>query len=404
MPRINRDVNLNDTLKSSEQIAAKMVRLQPAEYFSKIYYMQQTLDTIKTLKKELADAQKFLNLPELEKRRQDLAEEMNQPGFWDNSQKAQKISREHGLLENTIAEWEKFEEDVKYVEELSSVINEVKDEEEFQELKEKTSELQKTFEKLEVQIYLNGKYDTLPVLLSIHAGAGGTDAQDWAEMLLRMYTRYAEAKGWKTELLERSDGEEAGLKSATIRIEGDFTYGFLKEEAGAHRLVRLSPFNIKHTRETSFCLVEVMPEIEEGEIKIKDDDLKVDVFKAGGHGGQSVNTTDSAVRITHLPTGIVVQCQNERSQLQNKQQALTTLTSKLVALKEQHHLEELGEIKGEHVDGSWGNQIRSYVMHPYQMVKDHRTKHETKQVETVLSGDLNEIDLFIERSLKSHKA
>ncbi len=365
--------------------------------------MQQTLDTIKTLKKELEDAQKFLDLPELEKRRDKLAEEMSQPGFWDDQKHAQKISREHGLLENTLEDWGKFAEDVKYVEELSGVINEVKDEEEFQELKDKTAELQKTFEKLEIQLYLNGKYDQLPVLLSIHSGAGGTDAQDWAEMLLRMYTRYAESKKWKIELIDRSDGEEAGIKSATLRIEGDFTYGFLKEEAGAHRLVRLSPFNIKHTRETSFCLVEVMPEIEEGEIQIKDEELKVDVYRASGHGGQSVNTTDSAVRITHIPTGIVAQCQNERSQLQNKQQALKALTSKLVALKEQHHLDELSEIKGEHVDGSWGNQIRSYVMHPYQMVKDHRTDHETNQVEKVLDGDVNEMDLFIERSLKSHK-
>ncbi|MBT5016843.1 peptide chain release factor 2 [Candidatus Peregrinibacteria bacterium] len=365
--------------------------------------MQQTLDTIETLKKELEDAKKFLNLSEMATRRDGLAEQMNQPGFWDDQAHAQKISREHGLLENTITSWEEFEENVKYVDELSGVINEVKDEEEFNELKEKTTELQQTFEKLEIQLYLNGKYDQLPVLLSVHAGAGGTDAQDWGEMVLRMYTRYAESKGWKTELLERSDGEEAGLKSATIRIEGDFTYGFLKEEAGAHRLVRLSPFNIKHTRETSFCLVEVMPEIEAGEVEIKDEDLKVDVYRASGHGGQSVNTTDSAVRIKHLPTGIVVQCQNERSQLQNKQQAMKALASKLVSLKEQHHLEELGEIKGEHVEGSWGNQIRSYVMHPYQMVKDHRTKHESKQIEAVLDGDTNEIDLFIERSLKSHK-
>lgn len=365
--------------------------------------MQQTLDTIAALKKELEDALNFLNLEELKKQRDDLAEAMIQPGFWDDQNHAQKVSREHGHLENTISAWDKFAEDLKYVDELSGVINELADEEEARELKAKTAELAQTFEKLEIQLYLSGKYDTLPAFISVHAGAGGTDAQDWAEMLFRMYTRYVEAKGWKTELIDRSDGDEAGLKSATLRVEGEFTYGFLKEEAGAHRLVRLSPFNVKHTRETSFCLVEVVPEIEEGEIRINDDDLRIDVFRSGGHGGQSVNTTDSAVRITHLPTGIVVQCQNERSQLQNKQQAMKTLTAKLAALKEQHHLKELGDIKGEHIDGSWGNQIRSYVMHPYQMVKDHRTDYETNQIEKVLSGDTNELDLFIEHSLKSHK-
>lgn len=365
--------------------------------------MQQTLDTISALKKELKDALSFLNLPALKKQRDDLAETMNRPGFWDDNNHAQKISREHGRLENIIFAWDKFTEDLKYIDELSGVINELTDEEEVRELKTKTAELTQIFEKLEIQLYLSGKYDTLPVFISIHAGAGGTDAQDWAEMLLRMYTRYAEGKGWKIELIERSDGDEAGIKSATLRIEGEFTYGFLKEEAGAHRLVRLSPFNVKHTRETSFCLVEIMPEIEEGEIKIKEDDLKMDVFRASGHGGQSVNTTDSAVRIIHLPTGIVVQCQNERSQLQNKQQAMKTLTAKLAALQEQHHLKELSDIKGEHVDGSWGNQIRSYVLHPYQMVKDHRTDYETSQIEKVLNGDVNELDLFIEHSLKSHK-
>ncbi len=365
--------------------------------------MEHLIETIRRLEKELEDAQKFLKFPELKKQVTILEEEMQKPGFWDDQKHAQKTSQKHGHLEQTIAAWEKFGEDLKYADELTGVINEVNDDEEYKELETRVEELEKQYEKLEIQLYLNGKYDQQPALLSIHAGAGGTDAQDWAEMLLRMYTRYAEGKKWKVELLEKSDGEEAGIKSATLRLEGEFTYGFLKEEAGTHRLVRLSPFNIKHTRETSFCKVEVSPEIDEGELEIKEEDLKIDVYRSSGKGGQSVNTTDSAVRMTHIPTGIVVQCQNERSQLQNKQQAMKALTSKLVALKEQHHLDALSEIKGEHVKGSWGNQIRSYVLHPYQMVKDHRTDHESKQVETVLDGDVNELDLFVERSLKSHK-
>ena len=264
--------------------------------------------------------------------------------------------------------------------------------------------MEKTYQDLEIQLYLSGKYDASPAMLSLHASAGGTDAQDWAEMLLRMYTRYAEGKGWKISLVEKSDGEEAGIKSATLRVEGDFTYGLLKEEAGMHRLVRLSPFNVKHTRETSFCRVEVVPEIEANELQIKDEDLKIDVFRAGGHGGQGVNTTDSAVRITHLPTGIVVQCQNERSQLQNKELAMKSLTSKLVVIQEKNRLKELKDIKGEHVEGAWGTQIRSYVLHPYQMVKDHRTKKETSQVDAVLAGDPEALDGFIEESLKSEQA
>lgn len=375
---------------------------QPVISFKLESVMEHLTETIRKLEKELADAQKFLNLPDLEKNKADLEEQMQKPGFWDNQKAAQKISQEHGQIENTLTAWAKFEEDLKYADELTQVISEVSDDEEYKELEQKVAELEKSYEHLEIQLYLSGKYDKLPILLSIHAGAGGTDAQDWAEMILRMYTRYAEAKGWKIEFLDRSDGDEAGIKSATLRVEGEFTYGFLKEEAGTHRLVRLSPFNSKHTRETSFCKVEVSPEIEAGDTEIKEEELKVDVYRASGHGGQSVNTTDSAVRMTHLPTGIVVQCQNERSQLQNKQQCLKTLTSKLIALQEQHHLDALNEIRGEHVEGSWGNQIRSYVMHPYQMVKDHRTDHETSQVETVLNGEPNEIDIFIERSLKSH--
>jgi len=363
--------------------------------------MQDAKDQIEKLEKEVADAMSFLNIPGLKEEKVGLEEQMQAPGFWDDSTKAQKVAKHHGKLEQTINDWEGFKGELYYAQELIEVLSEVEDEETFNDLKAKVAELEKKYEGLEVLLYLNGQYDGLPAIMNIHAGAGGTDAQDWGEMVLRMYMRYAEEKEWKVTLLERSDGESAGIKSASIRIEGNHTYGLLKEESGVHRLVRLSPFNSGNTRETSFARVEVIPEIENHELELDEKDLRIDVFRSSGKGGQSVNTTDSAVRITHIPTGIVVQCQNERSQLQNKQNAMKTLISKLVALKEKLQLAELGEIKGSHVENAWGNQIRSYVLHPYQMVKDHRTNHETSQVDAVLGGDVNEIDLFIEKSLKS---
>ena len=366
--------------------------------------MQQVKEQLETLCKEVEDALAFLKLPEKKIRLAELEVLMNDPEFWNDSQNAQKLSKEHGFLKQSTEAWTKLHDDIQYDLDLIKVVNEITDEDEVKEIRESASKLQKRFDELEVELYLSGKYDHAPALLSIHAGAGGTDAQDFGEMLLRMYTRYAEAKGWTIELKDRSDGEEAGIKSATLRIEALNAYGLLKEEAGVHRLVRLSPFNSGNTRETSFVKVEVTPEIElNDDVKIDEKDLRIDVFRAGGHGGQSVNTTDSAVRITHLPTGIVVQCQNERSQLQNKQFAMANLISKLIALQEKHHLEELGQIKGEHVETAWGNQIRSYVLHPYRMVKDHRTDHETGQVDKVLEGDPDELDLFIEKSLKARE-
>lgn len=366
-------------------------------------FMHDLKEKLLVLQKEVKDATNFLKLEDMETRVEDLENQMNQPGFWDNQSAAQKVAKEHGFTKQKVEEWNALKSEVQYALELIGVLNEVEDDKEVKELSAKVNDMEHRFEKLETQLYLGGKYDALPALLSVHAGAGGTDAQDWAEMILRMYTRYAEAKGWKTTLLDRSDGETAGIKSATLRVEGDYTYGFLKEEAGVHRLVRLSPFNAKNTRETSFCMVDVIPEIDNTEVKIDDEDLRVDVFRASGHGGQGVNTTDSAVRITHLPTGIVVQCQNERSQLQNKQQAMNALISKLITVQEKLQLKELKDIRGDCVQNAWGSQIRSYVLHPYQMVKDHRTSYETSQVEKVLEGDPNELDLFIEKSLKAEK-
>jgi len=255
-------------------------------------------------------------------------------------------------------------------------------------------------QKLKTSLFLSGKYDSSDAIVSIYAGAGGKDAQDFAEMLLRMITRFCESQDWSVEVLDRSDSEDVGIKAATLEIHGYMAYGLLKSEHGVHRLVRLSPFNAGNTRETSFAKIDVVPLIEEDlSVEIPAEDLRVDVFRAGGKGGQGVNTTDSAVRITHLPTGIVVQCQNQRSQLQNKSTAMQILTSKLMKLKEQQQVDQVKDLKGPKQEAAWGNQIRSYVLHPYQMVKDHRTEVETSQTDKVLDGDLMP---FIEGYLRLH--
>ncbi len=252
---------------------------------------------------------------------------------------------------------------------------------------------------LEFNLLFAGEYDRNNAILSIHAGAGGTESQDWAQMLMRMFLRYADSKGYSTEVLEEMPGDEAGIKSATIRMAGTYAYGRLKAERGVHRLVRLSPFDANHRRHTSFALVEVMPEIEEAvDVDIRPEDVRVDIYHASGHGGQNVQKVSTAVRLTHIPTGIVVTCQNERSQLQNKENAFKVLRSRLVEMEIEKKEQEKARIKGQHVEAGWGNQIRSYVLHPYQMVKDHRTEYETSRTDLVLDGDL---DAFIEAYLKS---
>lgn len=268
-----------------------------------------------------------------------------------------------------------------------------------QEIEKEFPDIEAKLAALEFNLLFAGEYDHNAAILSIHSGAGGTESQDWASMLMRMYLRYGDAQGYKTEILEEMPGDEAGIKSATIQFSGEYAYGRLKAERGVHRLVRLSPFDANHRRHTSFALVEVMPEIDDAvPVEIKPDDVKIDIYHASGHGGQNVQKVATAVRLTHIPTGIVVTCQNERSQLQNKENAFKVLRSRLVELEIERKEQERARLKGKHVEAGWGNQIRSYVLHPYQMVKDHRTEHETSRTDLVLDGDFG---AFIEAYLKA---
>jgi peptide chain release factor 2 len=359
--------------------------------------MQEIKEQLALLQSETEKSIKTLNLPSKKEELTQIETKMTEEGFWDDASRAQQISQEAGHLRNTIEAWEKLAQDIQDLQELTEMIDPATDAESFHQLQEDVALAESQHSTLNVELYLSGPYDKKSAIISFHAGTGGTDAQDFAEMLERMYLRFCEKRGWKTQQLDHSPGDEAGIKSASYQVTGSFAYGYLKHENGVHRLVRISPFNSGGTRETSFALVEVTPEIDEKEIEIAEDELKWDVFRAGGAGGQSVNTADSAVRLTHIPSNIVITCQNERSQLQNKQQALKMLKAKLVALQEKHHLQTINEIRGEHTQHSWGNQIRSYVLHPYQMVKDHRTNYETNKTDEVLDGALDE---FIEASLR----
>lgn len=320
------------------------------------------------------------------------------PEFWSNVNLAKEIGQELKHLQVVVSDWEAAKRDCDELLELLPTMNPEEDVSSATEFRGMVNELAKRFEKLNRESFFAGKYDKNGVILMVHAGTGGKDAQDWAEMLLRMYMRYAELRGYKTEILDESYGEEVGLKSATVLISGLYAYGYLKGEKGVHRLVRMSPFNAKNSRETSFALIEVMPEVPDSpEVEIKPEDLQLDAFRSGGKGGQNVNKVSSAVRLTHLPTGIVVACQSERSQIQNRERAMKVLQSKLAQLHEDKRLEEMKELKGKRVEMSWGNQIRSYVLHPYTMVKDHRTDYETSQVAKVLDGEL---DGFIQAEIE----
>lgn len=349
------------------------------------------------LSREVAAAINRLRLSQLQDRLVELQAQSQKPGFWDDSARAQDVMKQIAALEERIKPWQDLN---KAVADLTELLK-LNDKGLAGELEQQLEQASAKFNDLKEELKFNGPYDDHGAILSIYAGAGGTDAQDWTQILFRMYGRYFENNRWKTKVVDESPGEEAGLKSVTVEVDGPFVYGKLKGEHGVHRLVRLSPFNADHLRQTSFAKVEVVPEISRpDELEIDEKDLKIDVFRSGGHGGQSVNTTDSAVRVTHLPTGINVAIQNERSQLQNKETALTILRSRLAQLQVEQHAERLEQLKGPSQSAEWGNQIRNYVLHPYKQVKDLRSGYETSDPDKVLDGGLDPlVNAYLEKTL-----
>lgn len=354
---------------------------------------QEALD----LQNEILAARERIGFGQLALQKQELEEQISQPDFWNDSRKAQDITKRQVQLEKRLTPWEALQADADDLAELTQM----DDDDLLTDISAQLAEVRERFNGLKEELKLSGPYDNYGAILSIYAGAGGTDAQDWAQMLLRMYVRWAEKNDLGVKTIDESAGDEAGIKSITLEIIGNFAYGKLKSEHGVHRLVRLSPFNSDNLRQTSFAKVDVLPKIDRPEdLEINDKDLRIDVYRSGGHGGQSVNTTDSAVRVTHIPTGITVAIQNERSQLQNKETALTILRSRLVALQLEQHKEKIGELKGPNQSAEWGNQIRSYVLHPYKQVKDLRTKYETSDVDAVLNGYLDPlIEAYLDHTL-----
>ena len=323
---------------------------------------------------------------------------MNQEGFWNDAENAGKVLKTIKALKDKTEKIENLKKEYEDIEVLIELGMEAQDESVIPEVEKSFKTLQKDVESFRIETLLKGQYDRNNAIFTIHSGAGGLEAQDWAEMLLRMYTRWAERKGYAITILDMLRDYEAGIKSATLLIEGENAYGYLKSEKGVHRLVRISPFDTAGKRHTSFASVDVMPELDdEVKVEIDEEDLKIDTYRSSGAGGQHVNKTDSAVRITHIPTGIIVQCQNERSQHSNKEMAMKMLFAKLLEIKEQEHKDKIDDIKGEYREIAWGSQIRSYVFHPYNMVKDHRTGEETGNTGAVMDGELDD---FINAYLK----
>jgi peptide chain release factor 2 len=332
------------------------------------------------------------DIPAQEKEAERLEALASEPGFWNDTEQARAVMRALARLKTTAEGWRGFDERARTNHELMGLARESGDSAMLVELATEARALFEESDEREFELVFAGELDVRNALLTVHAGAGGTDSQDWAEMLVRMYTRWGEQRGYKTQLLDMSPGEEAGVKSATIELTGDYAYGYAKAERGVHRLVRLSPFDAAHARHTSFALIEVLPEAEgDVDVQIDPDDLKIETFKASGAGGQHVQKNSTAVRITHMPSGLVVSCQNERSQLQNKESALKILRSRLMQIALQERAEEQARLKGEHVAAGWGNQIRSYVLHPYKMVKDHRSGYESTNPDLVLDGELDDL-------------
>jgi len=343
----------------------------------------------------------LFDLSKLTEKKEKLHKKMQEKGFWDDPEKAKNISTKANLIDTKIKKYNDIKNNIEDLEVLLQLTEEENDSSQIKELANMVDSLEKEIEKFRLETLLSGEYDSNNCILSIHAGAGGTEAQDWTDMLLRMYTRWAENKNYKVDILDYLSGNEAGVKSVTLLIKGENAYGYLKAEKGVHRLVRISPFDSSNRRHTSFASVDVVPELDEiPDIEIDPSNLKIDTYRASGAGGQHVNTTDSAVRITHIPTGVVVTCQNERSQIKNRETAMKMLMAKLIEIKEEEQKEKIDDIQGDYGQIAWGSQIRSYVFHPYNMVKDHRTNVETGNVQSVMDGN---IDLFINEYLVQKK-
>ncbi|MBQ4119120.1 MAG: peptide chain release factor 2 [Clostridia bacterium] len=350
-------------------------------------------------KNELIELKSALGYDSLLREIEELEAKAGAPNFWDDLENSQKILQRTGKLKNTVESYDNLCTLFEDLEVLIQMGDEEGDLSLIEEIEANIKEYEEGLASLRLQTLLTGEYDKNNAILTFHAGAGGTEAMDWVSMLVRMYTRWTERHGFKTQILDFLDGDEAGLKSATISIEGENAYGYLKSESGVHRLVRVSPFDASGRRHTSFASLEVMPEIsDDNNIEIKEEDIKMDVFRSSGAGGQHINKTSSAVRLTHIPTGIVVACQNERSQFQNREKAMKMLKSKLLEIKEREHLEKIDDIKGVQKEIAWGSQIRSYVFMPYTLAKDHRTGFESGNISAVMDGDL---DGFINAYLKA---
>ena len=354
--------------------------------------------TLSTYDETLKEVKDSLDLENKERRITELDKSMEEPGFWDDPERSTKTVREAKNLKDTVDGYKHLEQQYEDIQVMIEMGYEENDPAMIPEIQEMLDEFVKELEELRTKTLLSGEYDGCNAILKLNAGAGGTEAMDWCSMLYRMYQRWADKKGFTTEVLDFLDGDEAGLKSITLQVNGENAYGYLKSEKGVHRLVRISPFNAAGKRQTSFVSCDVMPDIEEDlDVEINPDDLRIDTYRSSGAGGQHINKTSSAIRITHFPTGIVVTCQNERSQFQNKDKAMQMLKAKLYLLKQQENAEKLSDIRGDVKDINFGNQIRSYVMQPYTLVKDHRTNAENGNVNAVMDGD---IDLFISAYLK----